>query len=46
MYPAFQIKRKIPYVKELKLLCKTHNLTPPKLKKDILKLLDDNGIIY
>jgi hypothetical protein len=45
-FPALQIKRKIPFVKDLKLICQKNNLTPPKLKKDICKLLDENNIIY
>jgi hypothetical protein len=45
-FPAFQIKRKIPNVKELKEICNKHNIKPPKLKKDILYILDKNSIIY
>ena len=47
-FPALQIKRKIPYVRELKTLCETHNieLKGKVLKKDILKKLDENNIIY
>ena len=46
IFPAFQIKRKIPKIKELKLICKKNNIIPPKLKKDICKKLDENSIIY
>lgn len=45
-FPAFQIKRKIPFVKELQQICRNNYLTPPKLKKDICKLLDENKIVY
>jgi hypothetical protein len=45
-FPAFQIKRKIPFVKELQEICRNNNLTPPKLKEDICKLLDENKILY
>jgi hypothetical protein len=45
-FPAFQIKRKIPTVKELKNICKTHDIIPPKKKKDILDVLNENNIIY
>lgn len=46
-YPALQISRKIPNVKELRNLCETNNIKEvPKLKRDILKVLDDNNIIY
>lgn len=45
-FPAFQIKRKIPYIKELKLICKHNNITSPKLKKDICKILDKLKIVY
>lgn len=43
-FPAFQIKRKFPTIKELKELCKKNNLVPPKLKKDIIELLTRNSI--
>ena len=47
IYPAFQIKRKIPTVKELKILCNKNNIAfIPKLKRDILNTLNENGIIY
>lgn len=45
-FPAFQIKRKIPYVKELKQICNKNNIKPPKMKKDIIKILDKHNIIY
>ena len=47
-YPAFQIKRKIPIVKQLKELCKENNLkiTKSMKKADILTLLDEKKIIY
>jgi hypothetical protein len=45
-FPAFQISQKIPIVKELKLICKKNNIEPPKLKKDIIKKLIENNIIY
>jgi hypothetical protein len=45
-FPAFQISRKIPLIKDLKNICKKNNLNPPKLKNDICKLLDKNNIIY
>lgn len=45
-FPAFQIKRKIPSVKELKVICKKNKIVSPKIKKDICKILDDNKIIY
>lgn len=45
-YPAFQIKRKIPIVKQLKQLCIQNNIKPPKLKKDVLRILDEHNIIY
>ena len=45
-FPAFQIKRKIPTVKQLKILCSVNNIPSPKLKKNILELLDKHSIIY
>lgn len=45
-FPAFQIKRKIPTIKELKQICINHIIKPPKLKKDIIAILDENSIIY
>ena len=45
-FPAFQIKRKIPVVKDLKSICQKNNLKAPKLKKDICKMLDKNNIMY
>lgn len=45
-YPAFQISRKIPTKKELEKICNKHNINPPKLKNDILSILDENSIIY
>ena len=45
-FPAFQIKRKIPSVKELKELCRAHDITAPRLKKDICKVLDQHHIMY
>ena len=45
-FPAFQIKRKIPTVNELKLICKNNDIKPPKLKKDICDILDKNMIVY
>jgi hypothetical protein len=45
-FPAFQIKRKIPSVKELKELCHARHITAPRLKKDICKVLDQYHIIY
>lgn len=45
-FPAFQISRKLPLIKDLKNICKENYLNPPKLKNDICKLLDKNNIIY
>ena len=46
-FPAFQIKRKIPYKKELIELCKKHGIPySGMVKKDIQKKLDDKNIIY
>ena len=46
-FPAFQIKRKIPKIKNLKKLCKEHNINNvPKLKKDICNILNKNNVIY
>lgn len=47
-FPAFQIKRKVPYVKELKEICKTNNIEVPikGLKTEIENLLDKHNIIY
>ena len=45
-FPALQIKRKVPIIKELKKLCDKHNIKPPSLKKDICEILDCNKIIY
>jgi len=45
-FPAFQIKRKIPGVKELRAICGENDITAPKLKKNICKTLDENNIIY
>lgn len=45
-FPAFQIKRRIPSVKELKKICDNNNIKSPKLKKDICSILNENNIIY
>lgn len=45
-FPAFQIKRKIPAIKELKEICRVNNIKPPKLKRDICKLLDEHMVNY
>jgi len=46
-FPAFQIKRRIPSIKELQLICQKNNIKLScKLKKDICKILDENNIIY
>lgn len=45
-FPAFQISRKIPTVKELKKICVNNNIKAPKLKKDILNILNQNSIMY
>jgi hypothetical protein len=47
-FPALQIKRKIPTVKQLKELCKTNNIYfKSKVKKaELLSILDDNAICY
>ena len=45
-FPAFQIKRKIPTVKQLKILCSENNIPSPKLKKKIIEVLDEHNIIY
>ena len=34
-FPAFQVKQKNPSINELKKLCLSKNIEPPKLKKDI-----------
>lgn len=45
-FPALQISRKIPIVKELQKLCIENDIIPPRLKADICKILDDHHIIY
>jgi hypothetical protein len=47
-FPAFQIKRKIPTIKELRKLCDIHSIQFKKqqCKKDIQNLLDEKNIIY
>lgn len=45
-FPAFQIQRKIPLIKDLHSICKKFNIIPPRLKKDILKALDKENILY
>lgn len=48
-FPAFQIKRKLPTVKELKNICYDDGIPKkdvPRKKADILKMLDEKGIIY
>ena len=44
-FPAFQIKRKFPNVKELKELCKAHNIVAPRLKKDMINILTRHSIM-
>ena len=46
LFPAFQIKRKVPLIKELKEICKKNNINSSGLKKNIMKRLDVAGIIY
>jgi hypothetical protein len=48
LFPALQISRKIPTVKELKNICKENNINIEgvKLKKDILTILNKNKVIY
>ena len=45
-FPAFQIKRKVPTVKQLRQICEDNDIKSPRLKGDICKLLDKNNIIY
>ena len=47
-FPALQIKRKIPTVKQLKELCETHKIAfKSRIKKaELLSLLDDKSICY
>jgi len=47
-FPALQIKRKIPTVKQLKELCETHKIPfKSRIKKaELLSLLDDKNICY
>lgn len=50
-FPAFQIDRLIPKVKELKELCDNHQPTPlnyrRRVKKDeLMEILDNAGVIY
>ena len=48
-FPAFQIKRKIPTIKELKLICQDNKNKinkVPKLKRDICIELNKHNIIY
>ena len=46
IFPAFQIKRKVPSVKELKKICVSNNIKPPHLKKDICNILNKHSIMY
>jgi hypothetical protein len=45
-FPALQIRRKIPTVKDLKEICRNNGITPPRLKSDILICLDEKNVIY
>tara|TARA_B110000285_G_scaffold76901_1_gene88542 strand:+ start:5128 stop:6123 length:996 start_codon:yes stop_codon:yes gene_type:complete len=45
-FPALQIKRKIPTVKQLRLLCTENKLPVARLKKQIIELLDSKNIRY
>lgn len=47
-FPAFQIKRKIPTVKQLKNICKSNNIILPSnaKKNDIIEALDKANVIY
>ena len=46
-FPAFQISRKIPTVKELRIICRENNISPvPKLKNDIIAVLNENRVIF
>lgn len=47
-FPAFQIKRKIPTVKQLKNICKINNinLQNKARKNDIIEVLDKLNVIY
>lgn len=45
-FPAFQIKRKIPTIEELKQLCEVHRIPAPRLKKDICLVLDKHKVVY
>jgi hypothetical protein len=47
LFPAFQIKQRVPFIKELQNICKEKEIAPvPRLKKDILALLNEHGIVY
>ena len=46
IFPAFQIRRKIPTVKELRQICSNECIQAPRLKKDIITILDQKNIIY
>ena len=45
-FPAFQIKRKIPTIKELKKICLNNGIPSPILKKDICLILNKHNIVY
>lgn len=47
LFPSFQIKQKIPSIKELKTILKNHGFNSiPRLKNDILNMLNENHIVY
>ena len=45
-FPAFQIKRKIPTLEELKQICEVHQIPAPKRKNEVCLMLDKHKIVY
>jgi hypothetical protein len=47
LFPAFQIKQRVPTIKALGAICKENGISSvPRLKKDILEMLNKCSIVY
>tara|TARA_B100000575_G_scaffold261317_1_gene234892 strand:+ start:327 stop:1454 length:1128 start_codon:yes stop_codon:yes gene_type:complete len=45
-FPALDVKRVIPNMKQLQDMCSANSIQAPRLKKEILQILDEKGIVY
>lgn len=45
-FPALDVRRKIPNIKQLQEICSANSIKAPRLKNEILQILDEKGIVY